>query len=60
MEKILAEDVKVGMTVVNMSGDKYKVVKIDSDPYVPSRLRIHDKNGVRNCAGIKAPFYIVY
>jgi hypothetical protein len=60
MEEIFAEDIEVGMTVVNPSGDKYKVVKIDADPDVPGRIRLHDKKCVRSCAGKKAKFYLVF
>jgi hypothetical protein len=57
MESIYAEDIKVGMTVVNRSGDKYTVTKIEVTPY---GIKFYDKDKMRNQSGKKVVFHLVH
>ena len=59
METILVTDIEVGNTVINMSGDKYKVSKIETQS--DGRIAIWDSNGdKRNVCGKKVKYQLCW
>ena len=57
MEKIFAKDLEVGDTVVNVSGDKYTVAKLETNDR--GQIEVHDSKGLRNVSGKKVVYHLV-
>ena len=58
MEPILARELEVGQTVVNVGGDKYTVGKVGKDGM--GRIEVRDTNlRLRNVSGKRVIFQLV-
>ena len=58
MEMILAQDLEVGMTVVNQCGRKFKIGKLGRSEHSGAIKIFNTRGKLMNCAGKKVKFYL--